>query len=242
MEPSIVAFAACVVFGAYLVRGIAGFGSGLISIPLLALVLPLPLVVPVVVLLDYVGSATQGLHNRRAVSWGDLAPLLPFTLIGVLVALLTLDAVEPRLLTRSLGVFVIVYAVYQLLPVPELRGSRISSIPYGLLGGLVGTLFGTGGPFYVIYLTLRGLDRVAFRASFATWFLVDGSIRLVGYLTFGMFDREALVLTGAALPIALAALWVGGRLQTGMSPTTFKRLISVLLLGSGTALLLKSWT
>ena len=43
---------------------------------------------------------------------------------------------------------------------------------------LVGTLFGTGGPFYVIYLNLRGLDRSVFRATFAMNFLIDGGVRL----------------------------------------------------------------
>ncbi len=39
--------------------------------------------------------------------------------------------------------------------------------PAGLFGGLVGTLFGTGGPFYMIYLTIRGLEKRSLRASFA---------------------------------------------------------------------------
>lgn len=48
------------IFLAYLVRGLAGFGSGLFAVPLLALQFPIKLVVPVVVLLDYLGSIGQG--------------------------------------------------------------------------------------------------------------------------------------------------------------------------------------
>jgi uncharacterized protein len=40
------------VFVAYLVRGVAGFGSGLIAVPLLSLAAPVPAVVPLVVALD----------------------------------------------------------------------------------------------------------------------------------------------------------------------------------------------
>jgi hypothetical protein len=46
------------------VRGIACVGSGLIAIRLLALSFPLTLVVPLVVLLDFVGSAGQGVRTR----------------------------------------------------------------------------------------------------------------------------------------------------------------------------------
>lgn len=66
LEALPLAYAAVVLFLAYLVRGIAGFGSGLIAVPLLVQVFPLQEVVPLVVFLDYVGSASQGLKKRPA--------------------------------------------------------------------------------------------------------------------------------------------------------------------------------
>ncbi|MGH7417083.1 MAG: sulfite exporter TauE/SafE family protein, partial [Candidatus Rokuibacteriota bacterium] len=48
---------------AYWVRGMAGFGSGLIAVPLLTLAWPVTVVVPLVVALDYIGSASQGIRN-----------------------------------------------------------------------------------------------------------------------------------------------------------------------------------
>ncbi|HTG11235.1 MAG TPA: sulfite exporter TauE/SafE family protein, partial [Candidatus Eisenbacteria bacterium] len=56
-------YSGLVVFLAYWVRGMAGFGSGLIAVPLLTLMWPVTLVVPVVVALDYLGSASQGIGN-----------------------------------------------------------------------------------------------------------------------------------------------------------------------------------
>ena len=104
---------------------------------------------------------------------------------------------------------------------------------------LVGTLFGTGGPLYVMYLTLRGLGKMDFRASFAIYFLVDGTLRLAGYGWVGYFGADALWKIASALPFAAIGLFAGGRIYSTLSPVTFKRIISVLLLGSGTALLLK---
>ena len=231
--------AALVVFVAYTVRGIAGFGSGLIAIPLLAFSFPLTLVVPLVVALDLVGSAGQGLKNRRRVSWRDLAPLLPFTVFGVLAALYLLDALDATVLRRALGSFVLVYGAYQLLSLPSISATRWSAAPYGVLGGLVGTLFGTGGPFYVIYLSLRGLDKDGLRASFAMWFIIDGSMRMAGYAAFGFINADSLLSLAMALPIAIAGLFLGGRIHTQLSQQAFKRLISLLLVGSGIALLLK---
>src|SRR5258706_10868228 len=98
--------------------------------------------------------------------------------VGVSVGLWLLYTVSTALLARFLGGFVIVYAIYQMLPLPELRGSRVAASYCGLLGGLVGTLFGTGGPFSVIYPNLRGLAPGGFRATLAMNLLVDRGGRL----------------------------------------------------------------
>lgn len=230
-------FAAAVIFVAYFVRGIAGFGSGLIAVPLLALVFPVGQVVPLVVLFDWLGSASQGLRNRDRISWRDELPLIPFTLVGVALGLTLLQSLASDTLKQALGAFVIVYAVYQVLPLPVLRGSRLFAVPCGFVGGVIGTLFGTGGPLYVIYFGLRGLDKDAFRATFSVNFLIDGVIRLAAFASFGLFagDRIWAILVG--LPILAAGMWLGDRVHSTLSTTAFARMISVLLLGSGIALL-----
>ncbi len=228
---------ALVLFTAYLVRGIAGFGSGLIAIPLLTLLHPISTVVPLVVLLDFLGSAAQGLKRRETISWPDLWPLLPFTLAGVLVALYLFRSVDPALLETALGAFVVAFAVYQILPLPPLAGGRAWAAPAGALGGFVGTLFGTGGPFYMMYLQVRGLDKVATRASFAAWFFVDGGMRLVGFAIVGMLSFDLLTTLSTWLPAAALGLLMGGAVHVAIDARTFKYFISLLLVFSGYRLL-----
>jgi len=232
-------YSGLVLLVAYWVRGMAGFGSGLIAVPLLTLVWPVTIVVPLVVALDYLGSASQGVKNMSEIAWHEQLVLIPFMVVGVAAGLWVLRAMSTSGLAKALGAFVILYAIYQMLPLPELRGSRVASTYCGFLGGLVGTLFGTGGPFYVIYLNLRGLERPAFRATFAMNFLIDGGVRLAAFVAAGLFGRQALGYLLAAIPIAGAGLYVGGRIQTGLSSRAFQIVIQMLLLLSGLALLLK---
>lgn len=225
---------------AYFVRGIAGFGSGLIAIPLLALVLPLTLAVPVMALLDYSAATVHGVQHRERIRWRDLLPLLPFTLAGSMAALYLLHQVDTTQLNTALGSFVLLYALYSLSGLaPQREYSRAWAAPLGAIGGLVSTLFGTGGPFYVIYLHLRALDKQAFRATIAAIFLIDGGIRIVGYLVTGLIDTRILLLALASLPIILIAMRLGERLHSNISQRNFAHLISLLLLGSGLALLLR---
>jgi hypothetical protein len=234
------AFCAMVLAIAYFVRGLTGFGSGLISIPLLTLLLPLPGVVPLIVLLDYTALASQSLSSRKDVRWRELLPLLPFTLAGVLAGLLILKTVSPAAMSHALGVFVLFFALYQYFGL-EMAGrySRGWAALAGSSGGLIGTLFGAGGPFYIIYFRLRGLDKSELRATFAATFLLDGSVRLLGYVASGFFTREFLIAVLAALPVMAVALYVGGHIHTRISLRLFQRAISVLLVVSGVALVLK---
>lgn len=225
---------------AYVVRGIAGFGSGLIAVPLLALMLPFTLVVPLVVLLDYIASASQGAANRTDIRWREILPLLPFSVLGVLIALFALSRTEAELLLQALGVFVIAFALFTLSGyTPKQGAARGWGILAGTSGGLIGTLFGTGGPFYVMYFKARGLDKAAFRATFATTFLIDGAGRLLGYIGSGLLTLSFLSVAAMALPLMAVALYLGGKIQTQLSQQAFQHGISVLLILSGIALLAK---
>lgn len=238
--PAQLAAAAGVLALAYFVRGVAGFGSGLIAVPTLALMLPLQTVVPLVVLLDFAASASQGAANRQDICWREIVPLVPFSLLGVLVALFVLRRSDADLLVHALGAFVIVFALYTLSGyTPKQEHSRGWAVIAGTSGGMIGTLFGTGGPFYVTYFKARGLDKAAFRATFATIFLLDGAARLFGYVGSGLFTLDFLTLAGAALPVMAAFIYLGGRVHTRLSQQAFQRAISALLIASGVMLLLK---
>jgi uncharacterized protein len=225
---------------AYVVRGIAGFGSGLIATPLLLLFLPLTTVVPLIVVLDYAASAVQGIRDRRRIAWSEIRTVLPTAVIGVVLAFLVFRSVDARWLVKALAIFLVAFALYQLRLSDDKRlVSRAWGLPAGAFGGLIGTLFGTGGPFYVAYLHGRQLDKVAFRATFSTIFLLDGMNRIVGYALSGFFDDRWLSLFLCLAPVMALGIFVGRRLHTNIAPETFRRAISALLLASGGVLLFK---
>lgn len=234
------AAALAVVAVAYVVRGIAGFGSGLIATPLLLLFLPLTTAVPLIVVLDYAASVAQGIRDRRQIVWSEIRAVLPTAVIGVALAFWIFRSVDAQWLVKALALVLIAFALYQLRPNdPNRLASRAWALPAGVFGGLIGTLFGTGGPFYVAYLHGRQLDKVAFRATFSTIFLLDGMNRIAGYALSGFFDSRFLSILLWLAPVMVAGVFVGRRLHTNIGQETFRRGISVLLLFSGSVLLLR---
>lgn len=232
-------YMALVMLFAYVIKGMAGFGSGLLAVPLLALVMPITMVVPMLGLISYTGTIIQSYQHRKQVVWHDCFLVLPFALVGVLLAVWIFKTVELYWLNKALAVFVMSYAVITLLPEHPKVYSRRWGIPAGFLAGLVGTLFGTGGPFYVVYLKLRKLDKSAFRATIVMLFLFDGAIRISAYSFNGFYTKEVLVMSLSALPVLLAGLWLGHHVHLKISKQRFNQLISLILLVSGVALFFK---
>jgi uncharacterized membrane protein YfcA len=225
---------------AYIAKGLSGFGAGLIAIPILSLILPITIVVPAISLLSYGTNLTQSFILRSEASWDNLWLLIPFSLIGVTVAIWLLVNTDPTRLTFTMGLFVIAYAIYSLLPVRKLTGSKLWAIPFGSLAGFIGALFGSSGFIYVIYLKLRPLNKSTFRASVAMALALDGTFRIIGFISSGLFKPNVLILAGLLFPVLLLSMKTGNYLHLNISQGRFNQVVSVLLMVSGAVLVYKS--
>lgn len=225
---------------AYTFRGVTGFGSGLISTPLLALFLPLTFVIPFISILDITASLTHVIHTRQHISWKTIRKAIPFAFIGVPLGLYVLKSIDTLILVKALGLFIILFAIYSLIS-PKLKKSDFFIWPIfaGFFGSLIGTLFGTGGPFYVFYFHLQKLDKTVFRATCAAVFLIDGLIRATGFTLSGFYTSVVLFNIAFALPVMFFAMYIGEHIHTNVSQQTFQRAIGVFLIFSGLALILK---
>jgi uncharacterized membrane protein YfcA len=227
----------------YAVRGVAGFGSGIIATPLLTFVLPLSVTAPLITVIGFVVSVRQALRDWHLIQWRNIAVFIPGSLVGVAVGLYVFKRVDPMLLARVLGAYILLYAFYSLFGERVLRRTltppRWLIHPVAALGALVATIFGgLAGPIYVTYFDALNLSKSVFRVTVSTTLLVLNVIRSVGYVATGVFRLDDVVLVAAAfLPVAIGTL-VGDRLHDRLDPRAFRRAIGVLLVASGIGLLL----
>ncbi|EJT84991.1 hypothetical protein PPS11_16141 [Pseudomonas putida S11] len=99
---------------AYIVFGIAGFGTALVAGPVLIHFMPLSRIIPLLVLLDFVAAFGNLLPSRRDVVRGELLRLLPFMAIGCALGVVFLLQLKSDLLLLLMGLFVTAYALYGL--------------------------------------------------------------------------------------------------------------------------------
>jgi uncharacterized protein len=242
VTPAETAYAAGVLLLAYFIRGISGFGSGLIAVPLLALMFPLSLVVPSILLLDFTASLLLGGLNLRHVRWDEVRPLIPLGAAGVALGTTLLVNLPKAPLLIALGILILIFSIRSLL---NLHGKKLVSrwwaLPASLVGGTVGGLFGTGGPPYVIYLTHRIRDKGELRATFSGVFFLEGAFRIASFLAAGLLLKPVIWKSFAGgLPLALLALYAGSHVHTGLAHSQVTRLIGALLLLSSISLFIKA--
>jgi uncharacterized membrane protein YfcA len=237
-------YAAAILLLAYFVRGISGFGSGLIAVPLLALRFPLSVVVPFMLIMDFSASALVGGVTFKHVAWSEIRRLLPLSLLGVVLGTSLLVSLPANILLTILGVFVLAFALRSLLIHPgEFQPASTNwAYPAALTGGAVGGLFGTGGPPYVIYLSHRIQDKATLRATLSGLFFLEGLIRIVTFLAVGLLHGSEIWLNCLmAAPIVIAALYAGSHVHARLTNTQMTQLIGLLLLVSSASLLVKAW-
>lgn len=223
---------------AYIVFGIAGFGTALVAGPLLILFMPLSKIIPLLVLLDFVAAFGNLLPSRRDVARRELTRLLPFMALGCTLGVVFLLNLHSDVLLLLMGLFVSAYALYSLAI--KVRPARLAagwSVPMGTVGGLFGALFGSGGFLYAIYLNSR-LPKDAARATQSALISCSTLVRLTLFVIAGVYaELPLLVLAACLLPAMALGLWVGRRLALKMSREVFVRLVTWLVLASGIALI-----
>lgn len=235
---------AVVIFGAFVVRGMSGFGAGMVAVPLLAFAIPLQLAVPLCGMLVFFLFVVLLIRDRQKVLWPELWLLLPPTIIGVVFGLWLFAVLDNRILVMLLGGFLIVYAAYLFLSnvfgMAQLRCSRRWAWPVGFLGSFFDTLFGGGGgTLVVIYVNARGASREAFRATVAALWFFEMIARNTGYAWAGYYDSATITLIALLIPVMWAGTLVGERLGNRIRPEQFARLLALMLFASGVLLLVK---
>jgi uncharacterized membrane protein YfcA len=226
------------------VRGMSGFGAGMIGIPMLAFLMPVHSAVAMFGLLVLSLFIFLSIRDWREVVRREFALLIVPTLLGVVAGVLLFRNLDNRLLLQLLGGFLIAYSLYMLavqyVGLPSMTCSERWAIPVGFVGAFIDTIFGGGGgTLVVIYLHMRGVGRAPFRATVAALWLFEMIARIAGYGAAGYYTVDILLLVALLLPAMFAGSWIGERLGNRISQETFSKLMAVLLMLTGASLLAK---
>src|SRR6266403_52983 len=210
------------------VGGVAGFGTGIIMLPLVAWVLGLRSAVPVLTVTMAIGNLARIWWSRGEVDRGVVLRFalgaVPATALGTVIYL----GAPAEWLGRFVGVFLIASVPLRRILATDLFRMRLRYFPVlGAIVGLVSGLIVTTGPLNTPFFLAYGLRRSAYVGTEAVCAMVMHLAR------YALLTWEA-VAVGAVLGATMfTGSWFGRRLLDRMSDRLFLGIIEVLLVVMG---------
>ncbi|MCU0655086.1 MAG: sulfite exporter TauE/SafE family protein [Polyangiaceae bacterium] len=237
-----------IVFGAFLLESIVGFGSTVLTVTLGAHFLGLDALLVRFIPLNLLLSSLLLARAPRQAQLRFLGRgVLPAVGVGAALGLALTHLQGSRGGRLAFGLFIVTLALLelrrQLRPQPSLASPLPPVLHHVLLvlGGVVHGLFGSGGPVIVYVLSRRLTDRSAMRATLAVlWILLNGLL-LAQFLVLGRLSLMTLRDSALLLPSLALGVLLGDRLHARLPERPFRLLVYLVLLFAGSALVLRTW-
>lgn len=232
-----------IVFFATMIRSTFGFGEGLIAVPLLALIIPIEIAAPVVVLLSITIAAVVVVQDWRKIHVHSTGWLLAPTFPGIPLGIALLTSIHQHVVKGVLAIVIMAFSGYSLLggKPPELRSdSRAWLLGCGFFAGVLGGAYGMNGPPLVIYGAMRRWSPQHFRATLQGYFLPASVVTMAGYWLAGVWVPAVTHYYLMSLPAALPAIFLGGFVNHRLRGDSFLKFVHGGLVCVGVLLLIQA--
>ena len=221
------------------IGGVAGFGAGILLLPVAAWTLGIRAAVPVLTVTMLLGNLARIWWSRHELHGGVtlrfIAGAVPATAVGVMI----FAGASSDWLGRAIGAFLLAAVPLRRLLTSGRLHVRAAHFPLiGTAVGFLSALVVTTGPVVTPFFLAYGLRRGAFIATEA---LCAGAMHVTRGLVFAryrMISTETLVIGLVLGTTMVAGAWIGRRMLDRMSDRAFLAVIEVLLVGMGLQMLL----
>ncbi len=216
-----------------LVKGVSGFGSSLVTIPLLIFFIPIEDVVVMMLTFNVVLN-TLLLVQHKGFSTASLSYVWPISLMGVVgtfIGLTLLESLDGEWITYIAGGLILFAIFNKLFHLHfKLKETTLNKSIVGLFSGFGNGIASIDGPPVVFYLTSVDAEKIKFKNTLAFHFLVMGIIAVVFLILKQMYTTTILMNTAYFAFFASIALLIGIYLSNKMNEVLFQRIILIILI------------
>jgi len=223
-----------ILFLASFIQGFTGFGSALIAIPLLCLVVDIKFAIPLSVLCSLVITGTLAYKLRAHLNKSKILPLCLATLPGIAAGVTLLKKANSETIALLLGILLICYSIYNLKVSPKPRKMhQFWGYFAGFASGAIGSAFSAGGPPVIIYTTMTGFGKDAIKATMTGFFLFNSSMIAIAHGVTGVTTTEILITFLFISPFLLFGTTLGSYCYGMFHKNTYLKIIYLLLILMG---------
>ncbi len=217
-----------------LVGGVAGFGTGIIMLPLVAWVVGLRTAVPVLTVTMAIGNLSRIWWSRGEVDRGVVVRFalgaMPATALGTALYV----GAPAEWFGRFVGIFLIASVPLRRILAMDFFRMRLRYFPVlGALVGLISGLVVTTGPLNTPFFLAYGLRRSAYVGTEAVCAMAMHLSRGAALARYALLTWETFAVGAVLGATMFAGSWLGRRLLDRMSDRVFLAIIEALLVALG---------
>jgi len=234
-----IAVAVAATLGAAFIRGLTGFGFGILLVPILALALsPVEAVLAINIMAGLLALTEIRLILREAERSARIIAAL--VVLATAPGLILLDS-TPRDLARLLIALIALSAFFAIL-LPRRGAQQPGALTTGAVGVSAGLLTGFAampGPPVVPYYVGRDIPRLTAKASMVGVFGVAAMAGIGSGAAIGVLEWRIVVLGLALFPLVLFGNWAGSLAFGKVSDPVWRGCVGVVLGAAAVAALIK---
>ncbi|MEV4620715.1 sulfite exporter TauE/SafE family protein [Asanoa sp. NPDC049573] len=220
-------------FGLAVLSAVAGFGGGVLLLPVFAALFGLRVAVPMLTLTQLSSNGSRVWLNRgelrgSLIGWFALGAVPCAVAGGLLLAHAPLAPLQ-----RLLGAFLIGVVCWRRWQRRPRRPSDPAFAAVGAVSGLGSALLGSVGPLTAPFFLAVGLTRAAYVGTEAASALVMHVTKIGVYGAGALLTRQVLLYGIALTPATVLGAWVGRTVVGRISDRVFVLLVEVGLVAAG---------
>jgi uncharacterized membrane protein YfcA len=208
-------------------------GVGMVSTPLLALILPpleaAAILLPIILIQD---AMSVWVYRRVWDPW-NLKVMIPGCVVGVGAAWAFAAYMSTGAIRLVVGLIALGFVAYALLrhylPGEPPRPRASHGVFWGGLAGFTTTLIQIGAPPYYAFVLPQRLPKMVYVGTTVMFFAAANAMKVVPYFALGQFSSSGLATSLALFPLAIACNMLGIWLVRVTPEALFYQLTNVIV-------------
>lgn len=239
MDPLVLFFLGMIVFLAFLMKAMTGFGPAIVIITFGSLFFHPHDLIPLSSMLDCIAGLILFIHQFHKEGWRYWLPMTLSIMVGAILGGYMLKQVDVQIMKFILAASILILGLWFVVADPSKRKHSLSSklpdrinasaLSVSLFAGWLGGFIGISGPPLVWYAG-RKFEKVAFRQVLIPIFLGAALMRVVTYASVGLIHQANIMYAATSLPFLLVGLYVGNHIFYKLSEKIFKQVVGGVLI------------
>lgn len=222
-------------------QGFTGFGSALIMLPLLTLLIGVKTVVPLLTLLGACINIILLLQIHQHIEWRRVRILLVAAAPGILFGVYILKTMSTGFLEMVIGILLIAFPSYLMFDgAPKRELAPGWAWPVGFLSGVLGGSINAGGPPVIIYVAMQPWGKLSVKSTLVGFFMVTSIAIGVTQAAGGLMTVEIFALFAIGLPALVTGVLAGSFMFNKVDSGAYRKVLNVLLVFLGISMLVKA--